>query len=84
MGVGKRTGRVALVTGGAQGIGQGIARWLLDAGMTVVIADIDSAAAEEWIAEMGRPEGLHAVTADVTREDDVRHMIEDRERNRYR
>lgn len=35
------TGRTALVTGGATGIGEGIARLLADAGATVVIGDID-------------------------------------------
>jgi NAD(P)-dependent dehydrogenase (short-subunit alcohol dehydrogenase family) len=34
-------GRVAVVTGGASGIGQGIARTLADAGARVVIADLD-------------------------------------------
>jgi NAD(P)-dependent dehydrogenase (short-subunit alcohol dehydrogenase family) len=39
-------GRVALVTGGAQGIGLAIATRLADAGARVVIADRDEAAAE--------------------------------------
>lgn len=39
-------GRVALVTGGASGIGVGIVEVLAEAGATVVIADIDEAAAQ--------------------------------------
>lgn len=39
-------GRVALVTGGASGIGVGIVEMLAEAGATVVIADIDGAAAQ--------------------------------------
>ena len=45
------TGRVALVTGGASGIGAGVSRLLADAGAHVVVGDIDleraSAVAEE-------------------------------------
>ena len=43
-------GRVAWVTGGAGGIGAGIAQVLADAGARVVIADIDEEAAR-WQAE---------------------------------
>lgn len=39
------TGRVAVVTGGASGIGLGIAKVLGDAGATVMLADSDQARA---------------------------------------
>jgi len=68
-------GHVGIVTGGAQGIGRGIAQRLLADGMTVVIADRDEAAAAEWIAAMGHPSRLHAVTADVSCEADVQRLI---------
>jgi NAD(P)-dependent dehydrogenase (short-subunit alcohol dehydrogenase family) len=41
----KLAGRVALVTGGASGIGRAAARRLADAGMRVCVVDIDGAAA---------------------------------------
>lgn len=41
----KLAGRVALVTGGASGIGRATARRLADAGMRVCVVDIDGAAA---------------------------------------
>lgn len=44
------TGRVALVTGGASGIGAGICEVLSEAGAQVVIADRDEAGARERIA----------------------------------
>ena len=46
------TGRLAVVTGGARGIGLGIARVLAGAGARVVIADLDGAAAKAAAAEL--------------------------------
>ena len=45
-------GRLALVTGGAGGIGAGIAEVLAEAGAKVVIADIDAAGAEKQAAAL--------------------------------
>jgi NAD(P)-dependent dehydrogenase (short-subunit alcohol dehydrogenase family) len=55
-------GRVAVVTGAASGIGQGIAASLVAAGATVVIADIDSDGAERAAHALG----AHARHVDVT------------------
>jgi NAD(P)-dependent dehydrogenase (short-subunit alcohol dehydrogenase family) len=59
-------GKTAFVTGGASGIGLGIAKALLGAGMNVVIADIrdDHLAAAQ--AELGAPGSVLAVKLDVT------------------
>lgn len=59
------TGRVALVTGGAQGLGEGMARALAAAGARVMIADIDEAGAET-AASLGDGHGF--VRLDVTDE----------------
>jgi 3-oxoacyl-[acyl-carrier protein] reductase len=58
------TDQVAVITGGARGIGRGIAAVLAAEGARVVIADIDAAAAEGAAAELG--EGALAVATDVT------------------
>jgi NAD(P)-dependent dehydrogenase (short-subunit alcohol dehydrogenase family) len=46
-------GRIVIVTGGAMGIGEGVARLLAECGATVVIADRDLAKAEAVAAEIG-------------------------------
>ncbi len=70
------TGKVGIVTGGAQGIGKGIARRLLADGMSVVIADLDGEAVQDFLAEMGQETRLQAIATDVTREDEVRGLID--------
>lgn len=56
------TGRTALVTGGAQGLGEGMARALSAAGATVVIADIQ----DEVGAKVAEAVDGHFVHLDVT------------------
>lgn len=58
------TGRVAVVTGGASGIGLGLAQALLAAGMKVAIADINQTALAEAAASLGT--GTMPVALDIT------------------
>lgn len=55
---------VAIVTGGAKGIGQAIVRRLVDDGMTGIVADIDEDGARKAAAALG--ERAHALHLDVT------------------
>ncbi len=62
-------GSVAVVTGGANGIGKGIVRALLEQGATVVIADIEQPVMDETIAEfagLGSVSGFRTNVADDT------------------
>jgi rhamnulose-1-phosphate aldolase/alcohol dehydrogenase len=64
-------GRVALVTGGASGIGLAIADKLASQGACVTIADINNAGMAEVVADFGKRYGcdnVHNVNMDVTSE----------------
>jgi rhamnulose-1-phosphate aldolase/alcohol dehydrogenase len=67
-------GQIALVTGGAGGIGKASASRLLADGACVVLADIDEAALNAATAELTKTGGsdfVRAVTLDVTNQDAV-------------
>jgi 2-deoxy-D-gluconate 3-dehydrogenase len=69
--------RVAIITGGAMGIGQGIARRLHEAGASVLIADLDLPAGEQASAALcaSRPDSALAVEADVSDPSSVEAMV---------
>lgn len=50
---GRIAGRVAIVTGGANGLGEAIVRRFVEEGAEVVVADIDDAAGTALVAELG-------------------------------
>jgi NAD(P)-dependent dehydrogenase (short-subunit alcohol dehydrogenase family) len=59
-------GKTAFITGGASGIGLGIAKALLGAGMNVVIADIRDDHLSEGTAELNGGDRVLAIKLDVT------------------
>src|SRR5436309_1436008 len=61
-------GKVAVITGGASGVGKALARMLLDRGASVVIADVEQAALDNAVGELqGRGKGeVVGVPCDVT------------------
>jgi len=71
-------GKIAIVTGSAQGFGAGIAKYLANEGASVVIADMNIAGAEKTAAEITAETGAAtlAVAANVSDEDSVREMVE--------
>src|SRR3989440_2156475 len=70
--------RVALVTGGATGIGRALCDELATRGVFVVVADINLAGAKEAAAALGQPNGgAEAVALDVAHAADVEAVVSD-------
>lgn len=67
---------VAIVTGGASGIGRAIARRFADEGAAVVVADVDSEAGRRTVAETtDAPGEIHFVETDVSDRADVDSLV---------
>ncbi len=68
------TNTVAVVTGGASGLGRATTERLLAAGAQVVMVDLNAEAGQQAAAELG--ESAHFVTADVTNEEQVQAAVD--------
>jgi NAD(P)-dependent dehydrogenase (short-subunit alcohol dehydrogenase family) len=66
---------VAIITGGAQGIGKAIGRQLLSRGMAIVIADNDKEAGRETLAEFQALGTVRFIATDVAAEPRVQKMV---------
>lgn len=75
---GELAGRIAVITGGASGIGRATAHMLASRGAHVVVADLNLAGAAELAAQIDSefgPRRALAVQTDVTSEDAVAELI---------
>jgi NAD(P)-dependent dehydrogenase (short-subunit alcohol dehydrogenase family) len=74
--VARLSGKVALVSGGASGIGKAIAQRFLEEGAKVVITDINGDGLTSATAELAASGEITSVTGDVGVMDDAARMIE--------
>lgn len=74
-------GKVAIVTGGGQGIGKAMAKRFLGEGLNVVIAEIDQEAGKETEAEFKALGSIRFVQTDVSDESSVEKLIRETHNN---
>jgi 3-oxoacyl-[acyl-carrier protein] reductase len=70
------SGRTAVVTGGAQGLGYAIAERFIAEGARVVLGDVDLVATQAAVARLGGGEVAAAVRCDVTSSDEVAALVD--------
>ncbi len=66
-------GKVAIITGGASGFGEGMAKRFAEEGAKIVVADLNMKGAERVASEIG--ENAVAVSTDVSLKSDIDRMI---------
>ncbi|GFP92442.1 xanthoxin dehydrogenase, partial [Phtheirospermum japonicum] len=69
-------GKVALVTGGASGIGESIVRLFLKHGAKVCVADIQDDIGQRLCNNLGEPHNVSFSHCNVTIEDDVKRAVD--------
>lgn len=73
-------GKVALVTGGARGMGLGIVEQFLSAKAKVAISDISEEELQQTVSDLKKRFGagnVHGIVANVSLEEDVKKMVTD-------
>lgn len=69
--------RVALITGGASGIGKGIALAMAKEGAKVVIVDVNEESGKEALAELNEWSKAHLIISDISKRENTKKIVEE-------
>ncbi|KAJ6330530.1 hypothetical protein OIU76_009176 [Salix suchowensis] len=69
-------GKVAIITGGASGIGEITSRLFVEHGAKVIVADVQDQAGQSLCKELGAGDNVFYVHCDVTRDADVKNVVD--------
>lgn len=67
-------GKIAIITGGATGIGRGIAELFVEEGACVVVGDVDVAAGQDFVRQLGT--SVRFLPTDVSKRSDVQALVD--------
>lgn len=74
--MGKLQDKVALITGGAAGIGQGMARAFVKEGAKVAIVDLDEKAGKETVNDLQQYQDAMFIQANLAEHDKLKNIVE--------
>jgi NAD(P)-dependent dehydrogenase (short-subunit alcohol dehydrogenase family) len=70
------SGKVAIITGGAGGIGRAAGKLFVEEGAQVLLVDLDEGALRQAVAEAGGGDSVSYVVADTTQPDQVQGFVD--------
>ena len=67
---------MAIITGGASGIGESTSRLFVEHGAKVIIADVQDQVGQSLCKELGTEDNVYYVHCDITSDTDVKNVVD--------